>query len=173
MNMNTKRKGFTLIELLVVIAIIGLLSGIVLVSLGGARSKARDAKRQSDIRQVVTAQEMVMGDDEAYKKNDGVVGTLPAITNSAGTVYYAGATDPTNSGATQYIWVDNLGTGTIGNLAEGQYFCVLAKAENAGSCTGTTPNRFFVANQNGAKEICSATADYTGTPPTLAVCTAW
>jgi len=48
-------QGFTLIELLVVVAIIGLLSSIVLASLAGARSKARDTKRISEMRSIEKA----------------------------------------------------------------------------------------------------------------------
>ena len=47
-----------MIELLVVIAIIGILASIVLVSLGGARAKARDAQRVSDVKQMALILEM-------------------------------------------------------------------------------------------------------------------
>ncbi len=49
------RRAFTLIELLVVIAIIGLLSTIAVVSLVSTRSKARDAIRIADAKQIKTA----------------------------------------------------------------------------------------------------------------------
>lgn len=63
--MNNK-KGFTLIELLVVIAIIAILSAIGLVALNGAREKARDAKRRSDLAQIRTALNLFYDDYNAY-----------------------------------------------------------------------------------------------------------
>jgi type II secretion system protein G len=61
------KKSFTLIELLVVLAIIGILAAMIIASLSGARARARDATRKSDLRQVKTALEQYYSDKEQYK----------------------------------------------------------------------------------------------------------
>jgi prepilin-type N-terminal cleavage/methylation domain-containing protein len=59
-------RGFTLIEMLVVIAIIAILTGVVLASLSGAKSKSRDGKRISDISQIQLALEQYFDRCQAY-----------------------------------------------------------------------------------------------------------
>ena len=50
--MPNKIKGFTLIELLVVIAIIGILSGMIFVSMRGGETAAKDARVKSAMDQI-------------------------------------------------------------------------------------------------------------------------
>jgi prepilin-type N-terminal cleavage/methylation domain-containing protein len=61
-----KSKGFTLIELLVVVAIIGILATVVLSSLGAARTRARDARRLSEMKSFETALEAYYLDYNQY-----------------------------------------------------------------------------------------------------------
>lgn len=62
-------RGFTLIELLVVIAIIGILSSVVLASLNSARTKARDTRRVSDLKQIQVALELYYDATSKYPTN--------------------------------------------------------------------------------------------------------
>jgi prepilin-type N-terminal cleavage/methylation domain-containing protein len=59
-------RGFTLVELLVVIAIISMLATLLLLQLGVARAKARDAKRIADVNQVRSALELYFDDNGSY-----------------------------------------------------------------------------------------------------------
>ena len=99
-------KGFSLIELLVVIAIIGLLSTMAVVSLNSARTKARDTRRQGDIKALQTAIEL-------YKTNNtsgGDAAPVPASNTWAalGTTLASTVTtipmDPNNTGSYAYVY---------------------------------------------------------------------
>lgn len=128
------RKGFTLIELLVVIAIIGILSTMVLVSLTDIRKKARNARRESDIRQIVLAMELDYSEDEKYSRSE----TMPLkIPTDTGKFLDPLPIDPLGN---DYNWRDNsLGGAT---LCDDQSFCTWAELELeegyfAGSLKGT------------------------------------
>jgi len=80
--MTNNKKGFTLIELLVVIAIIGILSAIGLVSLNGAREKARDAQRKSDLAQISTALVLYADDVQTGNTAPGFYPGVASLTAS-------------------------------------------------------------------------------------------
>jgi general secretion pathway protein G len=87
------KKGFTLIELLVVIAIIGMLSALLVPNFMGARERARDAQRKSDLKQIQKALEMYRQDQNpplyptAAGNRFGTTSTCGSSFNSGSTIY--------------------------------------------------------------------------------------
>lgn len=102
---NLSKKGFTLVELLVVISIIGLLSTIAVVSLGSARTKARDAKRIADVKQISTSLEQYYADVGSYFAN--------ATSNGAATGLALGVAASTDSLTFTNGFAASPGAGTV------------------------------------------------------------
>ena len=145
------RKGFTLIELLVVIAVIGMLSSLVLVSMGGARKKARDARRMSDLRQIAAAMELAYIDSSS---GCGGEDTYPTSSTKLtmicpGTGQYLNPF-PADIPPNGYNWVNN--TSACGGISAGQWYCVWVQLESEPNYT------YFIASQRGTKKITTSTA---------------
>ncbi len=137
------RKGFTLIELLVVVAIIGILSGVVLVSLSSARNKARDASVQEQVTNLMTATEVYINDNTLTAASEsalsassglgqalvsnGLISSVPQHPSGANDVTH-GYAAITGAGNTYVIW------GTLPSKSTTTYFY----AKNGATGTSTT-----------------------------------
>jgi len=111
-SLPASRQGFTLVELLVVIAVIGLLSGMVVISITQAKAKSRDARRVADINTIVTALNLYHNDYNAYPIYDGYIedqtNTLAIELVGAGTISGL-PIDPLNSGNYRYYYQSTAG----------------------------------------------------------------
>lgn len=149
------KKGFTLIELLVVVAIIGLLSAVVLVSLGSARKASNDAKRKADLKQIANAMEMYYDLYNVYPTiaaGDTCSTTVSGCTGTSFATVFAGLTtwmavppvDPLNNATNYYRVRANVGTTSA--------FCVIA------ANLQNTSAAFYVAHNGAGTTTASASS---------------
>ena len=136
--------GFTLIELLVSISIIATLTAILLPNFMGARERAKDSQKISDLNAVKNALRMYYNEVQAYPTGtatsnglSGLVGFLPGI-SQIGYTYYAG------TGAETFdlcVWLDS---GSGDEDVKSQINCGAQTAGVCGLGIGTTADKLFV-----------------------------
>jgi prepilin-type N-terminal cleavage/methylation domain-containing protein len=161
-NIVNQTSGFTLIELLVVVAIIGILSSVVLASVGRARIKAQDSTRLSQVRQIKYALELY------YDANNNYPTCLNAVAGCgstlAGSIYMKVVpTDPLTRINYSYAAI---GSGTVcssvhigASLAEKTNKALLtgADATPKSICSSSTPE-FSGLSYAAPGQPCNTTA---------------
>lgn len=83
-DLPADRNGFTLIELLVVIFIIGILATLIISNLQGARQRAQDSSKKSELHQLKTALRLYYNDYQKYP-DDATANLTLAGCGTAGT----------------------------------------------------------------------------------------
>lgn len=91
------QRAFTLVELLVVISIIGVLIGLSVFGLQGARQASRDSKRKADLESLRSGIEIYKSDCNAYPVS---AGGAPSVVLATSGTSLAGSGTPTSCAVT-------------------------------------------------------------------------
>jgi prepilin-type N-terminal cleavage/methylation domain-containing protein len=113
-NQRQDNRGFTLIELLIVVVIIGILAAIAIPKFQTTKGKANAAALKSDLRNLATAEESYMFDNNSYtsvvsalsfNQSPGVILTVTTATASG---WGAIATHPASYPLTCALYFGNV-----------------------------------------------------------------
>lgn len=121
-----RHRGFTLIELLVVIAIIGILAGMILITLGMVREKARDARIISEMSQIRSAAAtFYAGHNDSFTGFDCNV-TEPELNMPllCADISNQGGKKPSDGSAGVYIIASDQDFCAEVQLNSGKYWCI-------------------------------------------------
>lgn len=102
-NLGNIKRGFTLLEMLVVIGIIAILVSLGFASYSTVQKKARDAKRQGDLKVAQqTLEQCYSVNSFQYPIISGSPGTITATCPAPNTSITFTLTDPIDSGTYRY-----------------------------------------------------------------------
>ena len=109
---SSRARAFTLVELMVVVAIIAILTGILVTNLSGAKAKARDGKRISDVGQIQLGLELYFDRCHQYPAVITNDSQTACTTNSGTTVHLSDyinpvPTPPSGFNVTSYDYATN------------------------------------------------------------------
>lgn len=97
-SLKKRDQGFTIVELLIVIVVIGILALLVITTYSGIQSKARDAKRQSDLKSLQTQIEAFFSQNGYYPSQPDLNSSTWRATNMKSLDQNA-LVDPSESGS--------------------------------------------------------------------------
>ena len=114
-SLKKRDQGFTIVELLIVIVVIGILALLVITTYAGIQSKARNSKRQTDLKSLQTQIEAFFSQNGYYPSNTDLNSASWRTTNmkslDANALVDPSSTSSTCSGSTQTTCLADNNTG--------------------------------------------------------------